>query len=232
MDSKGAEMTAHLLFEQSGTFKNAFKKNGVEAFDYDIQNEFGETDYILDLFKEIEGGYQGKQSIFDSIKSDDIVIAFFPCTRFEARIPLAFRGQMFQQKNWDDIQKLEYAMNLHDELNEYYKRISELVIVCERKNIRLIIENPYTAPHYLTMYWCIKPTIIDKDRTKDGDYYKKPTQYFFINVEPKDNLVFEPLEHVERKTISHVKGGGRSRQTERSMIHPQYADRFIRKFIL
>lgn len=225
-------MIAHLLFEQSGTFKNAFKKNGVEAFDYDIQDEFNQTDYVIDLFKEIEGGYQGQESIFDKMTNDDIVIAFFPCTRFEARIPLAFRGQMFQQKNWDDIQKLEYAMKLHDELNEYYKRISELVIVCKRKNIRLIIENPYTAPHYLTMYWCIKPTIIDKDRTKDGDYYKKPTQYFFINVEPKNNLVFEPLEYVERKTIAHVKGSGRSRQTERSMIHPQYADRFIRKFIL
>ena len=198
-------MIAHLLFEQSGTFKNAFKKNGVEAFDYDIQNEFGETDYIVDLFKEIEGGYQGKQSIFDKIKNEDIVIAFFPCTRFEAKIPLAFRGQMYQQKNWNDIQKLEYAMNLHDELNEYYKRISELVIVCERKNIRLIIENPYTAPHYLRMYWCIEPTIIDKDRTKDGDYYKKPTQYFFINVEPKDNLVFEPLEYVERNKCALVK---------------------------
>lgn len=225
-------MIAHLLFEQSGTFKNAFKKNGVEAFDYDIQDEFNETDYVIDLFKEIERGYQGEQSIFDEIKNEDIVIAFFPCTRFEARIPLAFRGQMFQQKNWDSIQKLEYAMKLHDELNEYYKRISELVIICERKNIRLIIENPYTAPHYLTTYWCIRPKIIDKDRTKDGDYYKKPTQYFFINVEPKDNLVFEPLEQVERKTISHVKGNGRSRQTERSMIHPQYADRFVRKFIL
>lgn len=57
-------MTAHLLFEQSGTFKNAFKKNGVEAFDYDIQNEFGETDYILDLFKEIEGGVPGKAKHF------------------------------------------------------------------------------------------------------------------------------------------------------------------------
>lgn len=182
--------------------------------------------------KKLRGGYQGKQSIFDKIKNEDSVIAFFPCTRFEAKIPLAFRGQMYQQKNWNDIQKLEYAMNLHDELNEYYKRISELVIVCERKNIRLIIENPYTAPHYLRMYWCIEPTIIDKDRTKDGDYYKKPTQYFFINVEPKDNLVFEPLEYVERKTITHLKGCGRSRQTERSMIHPQYADRFIRKFIL
>lgn len=49
-------MIAHLLFEQSGTFKNAFKKNGVEAFDYDIQDEFNQTDYVIDLFKEIEGG--------------------------------------------------------------------------------------------------------------------------------------------------------------------------------
>jgi hypothetical protein len=49
-------MTVHCLFEQSGTFKNAFKKYGIEAYDYDIQNEFGETDYVIDLFKEIEGG--------------------------------------------------------------------------------------------------------------------------------------------------------------------------------
>lgn len=49
-------MKVHCLFEQSGTFKNAFKKYGIEAYDYDIQNEFGETDYVTDLFKEIEGG--------------------------------------------------------------------------------------------------------------------------------------------------------------------------------
>nr|DAQ42484.1 MAG TPA: hypothetical protein [Caudoviricetes sp.] len=57
-------MIAHLLFEQSGTFKNAFKKNGVEAFDYDIQNEFNETDYVIDLFKEIEGGVPGQAKYF------------------------------------------------------------------------------------------------------------------------------------------------------------------------
>lgn len=34
----------HCFFEQSGTFKNEFKKLGYEAFDYDIQNNFGETD--------------------------------------------------------------------------------------------------------------------------------------------------------------------------------------------
>ena len=48
-------MIVHCLFEQSGTFKNAFKKYGIEAYDYDIQNEFNETDYVTDLFKERGG---------------------------------------------------------------------------------------------------------------------------------------------------------------------------------
>lgn len=52
-------MIAHCLFEQSGTFKNEFKKLGIEAFDYDIQNEFGQTDKQIDLFKEIENAYVG-----------------------------------------------------------------------------------------------------------------------------------------------------------------------------
>ena len=49
----------HCLFEQSGTFKNEFKKLGYEAFDYDIQNNFGETDFVIDLFAEIEKAYRG-----------------------------------------------------------------------------------------------------------------------------------------------------------------------------
>ena len=85
-------MIAHCLFEQSGTFKNEFKKLGYEAYDYDIQNEFGETDYVIDLFAEIEKGYEGKPSIFDNINKEDLILAFFPCTRFESRVPLWFRG--------------------------------------------------------------------------------------------------------------------------------------------
>lgn len=46
----------HCLFEQSGTFKKEFIKLGIPAEDYDIQNEFGETDHITDLFANIEGG--------------------------------------------------------------------------------------------------------------------------------------------------------------------------------
>lgn len=48
-------MIVHCLFEQSGTFKNEFKKLGYESYDYDIQNSFGQTDYVVDLFSEIGG---------------------------------------------------------------------------------------------------------------------------------------------------------------------------------
>lgn len=60
-------MKAHCLFEQSGTFKNEFKKLGIEAYDYDIENLYGETDYQVDLFEEIWGGTEAKSlSLMDS----------------------------------------------------------------------------------------------------------------------------------------------------------------------
>ena len=49
----------HCFFEQSGTFKNEFKKLGYAAEDYDIQNNFGETDNVIDLFSEIDSAYEG-----------------------------------------------------------------------------------------------------------------------------------------------------------------------------
>lgn len=51
MDIKGK---VHCFFEQSGTFKHEFIKLGIPAEDYDIQNNFGETDHINDLFQAIE----------------------------------------------------------------------------------------------------------------------------------------------------------------------------------
>ena len=179
------------------------------------------------------GGYEDKPSIFDKIKPDDLILAFFPCTRFEARIPLWFRGEAQQQKNWTDEQKLEYAMDLHGELHDFYLLISKLVLIAKHRGLQMVIENPYMQPHYLTTYWSIKPTLIDKDRTENGDYYKKPTQFFFINYKPYYNLVFEPIDYVETKIISKVKKENDiSVKTQRSMIHPQYASRFIRQYLI
>lgn len=59
---------AHCFFEQSGTFKNEFIKLGIQAEDYDIQNNFGETDHVVDLFKAIEDAYNNKSSLFDNIE--------------------------------------------------------------------------------------------------------------------------------------------------------------------
>lgn len=56
MEIKGK---VHCFFEQSGTFKNEFKKLGYQAFDYDIQNNFNETDFVCDLFKEIDNAFEG-----------------------------------------------------------------------------------------------------------------------------------------------------------------------------
>jgi len=47
----------HCFFEQSGTFKSEFIKLGIPAEDYDIQNNFNQTDHVVDLFAEIEKEY-------------------------------------------------------------------------------------------------------------------------------------------------------------------------------
>lgn len=228
------ERTAHCLFEQSGTFKNEFKKLGFEAFDYDILNDFGETDYQIDLYKEIERAYQGEKSVFDNFKKSDIIMSFFPCTRFEAKVPLLFRGESYGQINWDDVKKLEYAMKLNREQYELYQLICKMFIVSIQRGLRMVVENPLTPPHYLTTYFPIKPSIIDKDRTERGDYYKKPTQFWFINTTVYNNLIFEPLEYVTTFTIAHAEkhDAQMGRKINRSLIHPQYANRFIREHIL
>lgn len=226
-------MVAHCLFEQSGTFKNEFKKLGIEAYDYDILNEFGETDYQIDLFGEIEQAYSGGCSIFDKFDKDDVILAFFPCVRFENQVMLMFRGQQYQIKDWALEKKMEYDMQLLDEVNEMYKYVNHLFIVCIKKNLQLIMENPYSEEHFLRRYWCFQAKIIDRDRRDNGDYYAKPTQYWFLNCEPKYNILFEPLDYVEQRIITRTKKGeGTSIKTERSMIHPQYASRFIRQYIL
>lgn len=231
----------HCLFEQSGTFKNCFRRLGYEAIDYDIANDFGETDRKIDLFSEILRGGYNEPSIFDQIERDDLILAFFPCVRFENQIMLWWRGQNYTQKNWSDAQKIEYCMKLSDELNEMYKLVCLLFLICLRRGLQMILENPYSEEHFLRRYFCITPAIIDMDRRKNGDYFKKPTQFWFINREPKHNILMEsvPYNAIDVKnTIARIKkedfkvSKAKTMKTARSMIHPDYADRFIRQYLI
>lgn len=218
--------TYHCLFEQSGTFKNEFKKLGYAAEDYDILNDFNQTDHVIDLFAEIEKAYEGQESLFDTFAPGDECLAFFPCIRFEDQIQMAFRGTQHGKESWDLVKKLEYDIYLHKELHELYVLVTKLAIVCLKRKIPLILENPYSTTHYLVKYWCIPYSVLDMDRRQMGDYYMKPTQYWFIGRKPSNNFVFEGVDVKTKKQVHH------QNKVDRSMISPDYANRFIREFIL
>lgn len=220
---------ARCLFEQSGTFKKEFIKLGIPAEDYDILDQFGQTDHVIDLYAEIGKAFEReRESVFDSFSEEDLLFAFFPCIRFENQILLAFRGEQRQLMGKSDEEKLMTDLKLHEELHRNYELITKLAIVAKRRNLRLIIENPYSSQHYLTRYWCLKPSLIDYDRTDREDIYKKPTQYWFINCKPSNNFIFEAQPQKEIRRISYESG----KSPQRSMIEPEYANRFIREFIL
>ena len=131
-------------------------------------------------------------------------------------------------RNWSDKQKLDYVYKLRQELNLFYELFYKMYLVCLQKGLRMIIENPWSESHYLVRYFPIKASLIDNDRRKRGDYYKKPTQYWFVNCKPENKMLYEAtFSQKETKRINYV-----SNKVERSMISKEYANRFIREFIL
>lgn len=232
MEIKGK---AHCLFEQSGTFKREFIKLGIPAFDYDIQNNFGETDYQIDLFSEIENAYSGGVSIFDNITQDDLVVAFFPCIYFCDNNVLYFSGTHINYKHWEMTpeQIIDKIIERSKERQYMYEMLLKLFAVCIRLNLRMIFENPYSVTHYLHNNFPFKPNVIDRNRRLRGDYFKKPTQFFFVNCEPTSLTTKQ--EDKPKMTICGIGGrndGSGLCSEERSMISPDYARNFICDFIL
>lgn len=230
MEIKGK---VHCFFEQSGTFKNEFKKLGYDAYDYDIQNNFGQTDYVIDLFAEIEKAYGGGCSLFNSITTDDLIIAFFPCIYFETIQQLYFALAKNEFRNKPKTFQINYAIDRLHKRTRLHELLYKLAYICYEKGLRMIIENPATAPNYLiTGQNFPTPTIIDNNRMFRGDYFKKPTAYWFINCE--NTYGFSYQNDKEQKIIDKCKGskGDGLCSEERSMISPDYARNFICDFIL
>lgn len=104
-------MKAHCLFEQSGTFKNEFKKLGIDAEDYDIQNEFGETDHVCDLYAEIRSGYDTKPSIFDNMAPGDIIMSFFRVLDLKHRFCCGLWATITHKKTGRQLKNLNTICN-------------------------------------------------------------------------------------------------------------------------
>lgn len=221
------------FFEQSGTFKNEFKKLGYNAVDLDIQNNFKETDYVIDLFKEIEKAYDDKPSIFDQIRGqEDLIIAFFPCIYFCENNQLYFCGTHHNLLGLTVKEKGDVILERTRNRQYFYELILKLFVICEQRNIRLIVENPYSSQHFLVGNFIYSAKIIDRDRIRRGDYFKKPTQYFFLNCEP--TYGYSCQKNKEQKVINKSKGSSKGGicSEERSFISPDYARNFICDFII
>lgn len=233
MEIKGK---VHLMFEQSGVFKNEFKKLGYEAYDYDIQNNHGETDYQIDLFKEIDNAYDGKPSLFDSIRGGqdgDLIMAFFPCIYFTGFTnPRYFTLENNNYKSLTLEEKIEKILERAKSRERFYELVIKLVGVCLKRDIRIILENPYSTSHFLHDNFYKQPDIIDKNRMLRGDFFVKPTGYWFFNCEPTHGNSLQ--KDKEQRTILSSRSAPQAGicSEDRSMISPDYARNFINDFIL
>lgn len=215
---------AHCFFEQSGVFRDEFIKLGIPAKDYDQNDIFGETDWRGDLFRQINRAYMGQPSIFDQINPDDLIIAFFPCTYFCGQNEMYFCGTNNYYRNFSKAVVLDKIIERARLRHEYYMTILKFCRVIEDRNLRAIIENPYNAHHYWRFNFPYKPAVIDMNRRLRGDFFKKPTQYLFVNCSPAGKVstqIDKPIEYVMKK-----KG------IERSLISQDYAHNFICDHIL
>lgn len=225
----------YCFFEQSGTFKNAFIAAGIPAEDYDIQDEFGETEHVIDLFAEINKAFDGHPSIFDQIQPTDLIMAFFPCIHFCDAKTLLFRAVHTSQRRKELYNIMRANIPLSQERQRFFEVLLRFVVVVLERNLKMVLENPWNTSRgtYLQVNFP-EPSIIDTNRALRGDYYVKPTAYWFFNCEPTEG---ESYQDKNDNPLIVYKQKGEHQETgicdsERSAISPAYAKNFIADFIM
>lgn len=162
-----------------------------------------------------------------------MIIAFFPCIYFEAMQMTYFSFDSLNLRTLSTSQKYDKVIERVENRSKFYLLLWKLFAVCEKRGLRLIMENPATQPHYLLLTQnFIRPTFIDKDRQRRGDYFRKPTAYWFLNIERTFGESYQSPS--KRKIVNNCKRGAKAGicSEERSLISPDYARNFICDFIL
>lgn len=233
MEIKGK---VHCFFEQSGTFKREFVKLGISAEDYDIQNNYGETDHTEDLFKAIEDAFDDNPSLFDAIDAEnDLIIAFFPCIEFSCMAQMWYSLEQRDLRKWPYKKRIQYMVKKNRERARLYELMMKFSGICLDRGIRMVMENPWSENTYLKQNVIMKPpTIVDPDRTRRGDWVKKPTAYWFWNCEPTHGHSFQQTPASLQRSVILMKKAPRAGlcSEERSLISPDYARNFICDFII
>lgn len=176
---------------------------------------------------------RGGASVFDSISCDDLIMAFFPCIYFTGSTnPCYYTLENQNYKSLTLSEKLDKILERSENRQMFFQLLIKLVGICLKRGLRLIIENPYSSMHYLCHNFFKEPSFVDKDRTMRGDYFKKPTGYWYFNCEP--TIGYSIQKDKKPMRVWDCKCGAKAGicSEERSMISPDYARNFICDFIL
>ena len=135
-------------------------------------------------------------------------------------------------KNLTTEQKIEYVINRNKKRAEFFEILLKFVGVCMKKQIRMIFENPWSEQTHLKEAFLKKPDVIDNNRMIRGDFFVKPTAYWFFNCSSTNGFT---MQYDKEKRIlfnaKPAKSAGLCSE-ERSMISPDYARNWICDFII
>lgn len=164
---------------------------------------------------------------------EDLIFAFFPCIYFCDAKVLFFRGVHISSRNKPLHEIMDWNIAESITRQYYFSTLLKLVSVVSKRGLRMIIENPWNTSRgtYLQTNF-IEPTIVDSNRAIRGDYFVKPTAYWFINC--TNTYGYTEQRNTEPKIVYKQKGKEQKGicSEERSMISPDYARNFICDFIL
>ncbi len=169
--------------------------------------------------------------MFDSISKDDLIMAFFPCVYFSDMSQILHTWGAYPK--YDCKKATDIILNRSNNRHRFYQLCIKMLAIAKTRGLRMIMENPWGTQSFLRNDFVTPPALVDRDRSLRGDYFSKPTAYWYINCEPTIGLTIQKL-HKPKRVKKDARPSGKAGQCseERSMISPDYARNFICDFIL
>jgi hypothetical protein len=132
-------------------------------------------------------------------------------------------------------QKTDKILERSSNRERFFGLAIKMVTIAEERNLKLVMENPWNEQTFLKNGNFVKsPSVVDMNRTRRGDYFEKPTAYWFFGFQPTYGETIQITPMAKRKIVQNCKSGLRAGlcSEERSMISPDYARNFICDFII
>ena len=159
-------------------------------------------------------------------------MAFFPCIYFSCMSQMLISWTHRNYRNLGVKEKTDAILERSAKREKFFSLAVKMHSVCYERGLRMIMENPWSEQTFLKQNFITNPSVIDKNRLLRGDYYMKPTAYWFVNCEPTHGKTMAPRK--AGKNICQIEPNRMPGlcNEERSMISPEYARNFICDFIL